>query len=121
MAKSKKQVCIWYKPNCQTCIKAKAILEKNKIQPEYFLYLEEEITEAMLVELLEKLHLKPEVLVRKKEPIYKEKFEGKKMTNKQWIKALVKHPILIERPIVIEGDQAFIGRPLERLEAFCKK
>jgi arsenate reductase (glutaredoxin) len=69
----------------------------------------------MILYVLKKLGIPAEELVRKKEPIYKEKFEGKKMTEEKWIKALMEYPILIQRPIIIKGDKAVFGRSEEEL------
>ena len=55
----------------------------------------------------------PEQLVRKGEDSYKSKYAGKALTDAQWIEAMVKDPILIERPIVVAGTRAAIGRPPE--------
>jgi arsenate reductase len=59
--------------------------------------------------------MKPEQIVRKGEGVYKQKFAGKALTDEQWLDALVKNPILIERPIVVKGDRAVIGRPPENV------
>lgn len=66
------------------------------------------------------LGIKPEQLVRKKEPLYKEQYEGKKITGAQWLKILHENPILIERPILVSGDRAIIGRPVETIVEFLK-
>lgn len=66
------------------------------------------------------LGIKPEQLVRKKEPLYKENYEGKKITGTQWLKILHENPILIERPILVSGDRAIIGRPVETIVEFLK-
>ncbi|CAN5438123.1 arsenate reductase (glutaredoxin) [soil metagenome] len=91
------------------------ILKKKKIEPEIFLYSVNPPSEDEIKALLKKLGIKAEELIRKKEKIYKEKFEGKKMTEEKWIKAMAKYPLLIERPIVIKGNKAVIGRPIEKI------
>lgn len=59
--------------------------------------------------------MKAEDIIRKKEPLFIKKFEGKKLTEEQWIKTLVKNPTLIERPIIVKGNKAVIGRPTENI------
>ena len=71
-----------------------------------------------LKEIVKMLGIQPEQLVRKKEPLYKEKYEGKKITGAQWLKILHDNPILIERPILVSGDKAIIGRPVETIVEF---
>jgi arsenate reductase len=83
-------------------------------------YLVETPSEEELKEILRMLGIKAEQLVRKKEPLYKENYEGKKISDKEWIKILHDNPILIERPIVINGDRAIIGRPIETIVDFIK-
>lgn len=73
-----------------------------------------------LKEIVRMLGIKPEQLVRKKEPLYKENYEGKKITGTQWLKILHENPILIERPILVSGDRAIIGRPVETIVEFLK-
>ena len=90
-------------------------LKKKKIKPEVFLYLETVPTEEEIKSVLKKLGIKAEELIRKKESIYKEKFMDKKMSEEKWIKAMMKYPILIERPIIIKGNKAVIGRPTEKI------
>ncbi len=91
------------------------ILDEIKVKANVVEYLINPPTEEELVEILKKLGMKASELVRTSETLYKNKFEGKKMTEDQWLKALVKHPILIERPIVVRGNKAVIARPAERL------
>ena len=78
-------------------------------------YLKDVPTEKALKEVLKKLGLKPEDLLRKKEPLFVEKYKGKKLTDAQWIKVMTESPILIERPVAIYGNKAIIGRPAERV------
>ena len=59
--------------------------------------------------------LKPEELLRRGEAIYKDNYKGKELTNEEWIDAMIEHPKLIERPIVVSSDKAIIGRPPENV------
>ena len=113
---------IYFKPNCATCQTAmKFVKENTKEKIETVEYLVEVPTQKDIKDILRMLGIKAEQLVRKKEPVYKELFEGKKISNNEWIKIFVKHPILIERPIVVLGDKAIIGRPPETIVEFLKK
>lgn len=78
-------------------------------------YIKNPLSKNELAELLIKLKMKAEDLVRKSETIFNKKFEGKSLTEDEWIDAMVQYPILIERPIFINGDKAVIGRPAERV------
>ena len=62
--------------------------------------------------------MQPADLVRHGEAAYKENYAGKELSDEEWLDALVAHPILIERPIVVRGDRAVIGRPAERVMEF---
>jgi arsenate reductase (glutaredoxin) len=107
---------VYFKPNCATCQTALSILKKNTDEKlELVEYLVETPTQKEIKEILQMLGMKAEDLVRKKESLYKEKFEGKKISNSEWIKILVKNPILIERPIVVKNGKAIIGRPPEKI------
>ena len=74
-----------------------------------------------LKDIIAKLGIKPFELVRKKETVFLEKFKDKKFTDAEWITILVENPILIERPIVIDGYGAIIARPPELLDEFLKR
>ena len=107
---------VYFKPNCATCITALSLLKKStKEEMELIEYLVETPTPKEIKEILKMLGMKAEDLVRKKEHLYKEKYEGKKISNSEWIKILSKNPILIERPIVVKDGKALIGRPPEKI------
>ena len=78
-------------------------------------YLDTPPTEDELRDILDKLNLPIEYLIRTGEEIYKTAFKGKDLTDDEWIKALVKNPSMLERPIVVKDDQAIIGRPPENV------
>jgi arsenate reductase len=113
--KKKENIEVWHKTTCSKSCEVMSLLKEHKIKPDIFLYTVTPPTEEEIKGILKKLGIKAEELIRKKESIYKEKFEGKKMTEEKWIKAMVKFPILIERPIVIKGNRAVIGRPTEKI------
>lgn len=94
--------------------------EHHVVPDEVVEYLAEVPTEKELRDVLKKLGITAQELVRTKEPIYSEKFAGKKMTEEKWIKAMLKYPILIQRPIIIKGDKAVFGRSEEELNRIIK-
>ena len=109
---------ILHNPRCgksRTCL---AFLDNSKEEFEIRNYIQNPLTQAELNELIQKLGIKPIELVRQKETVWIDHFKGKTLTDTQIIKALPEYPILIERPIVIKGNQAIIGRDLEKLEKF---
>jgi arsenate reductase (glutaredoxin) len=115
-----KKVTLYYNPRCTKCREALCILEDKGIKTEIKEYLKEPPTEKELKSLLSKLGLKPMNIIRTKEPIFVKKFKGKKYSDAEWIKIMCKNPILIERPIAIEGDKAIVGRPPEKIISILK-
>jgi len=108
---------IYHNPRCRKSRETLEILTQKGIEPEIILYLENTISEEELNKILKKLKVSASDIIRKGEAIYKEKFKGKKMTEGQWIKAMIKYPKLMERPIVVKGNRAVIGRPPENVNA----
>lgn len=78
-------------------------------------YLKNNPTHKDLETIITKLGIKPEALIRKGEEDFKANFKDKNLSDSEWIEAMVKFPKLIERPIVIKGNKAVIGRPTERI------
>lgn len=102
-----------HNPRCSKSRQAKQILEENEVDFEVREYLKEELSARELEEIIQKLEMSPFDLLRKGEAIYKEKYKGKELSDKEWIQAMVENPKLIERPILINGDKAVVGRPPE--------
>lgn len=108
-------ITIYHNPRCGKSRGALAILEEHGIEPVIVEYLKTPLTKSELRALLAKLRMKPEQIVRKGEDIYKSQFSNKSLSDDQWLDALAGHPILIERPIVVKGTRAVIGRPPEKV------
>ncbi len=113
-------VTIYHNTRCSKSRDVCSILEKKKVKTEVVEYLKNPPTATEIKELLKMLGMKASELVRKKEPIFLEKYAGKKLTEALWIKAMVQNPILIERPIIVNGKKAIIGRPPEKVLEFLK-
>ena len=108
---------IYHNSRCGKSRECLAFLEKSGQEYEIIKYLEDVPTFDELKEIIKKLGIKPIELVRRKEKIWMENFKDKPMTDDEIINAMISNPILIERPIVINGDKAIIGRPLEKVTA----
>jgi arsenate reductase len=108
-----KKVQILYNPRCSKCREALSLLEGESCEIEVVEYLKNIPTKKEIKNILDKLGLKAFDIVRKKEAVYLEKFKNKTFTDEEWIQLLIENPILIERPIIIDGYKAIIGRPPE--------
>jgi arsenate reductase len=73
-------------------------------------------TKDELKSILKKLGIPAEALIRKSEQQYKDEFKGKQFSETEWIQIMVENPKLIERPIVVKGDRAVLGRPPENVK-----
>jgi arsenate reductase len=111
---------IYHNPRCSKSRETLALLEQAGAAPRIVEYLRTPPTAAELKALIGKLGIEPEQLVRKGEEVYKSQYAGKTLTAAQWIDAMVKHPVLIERPIVIKGEQAILGRPPENVKTLLR-
>ena len=93
-------------------------MENSKKEFEIINYLTNPPSFEELSAIIQKLNIKPIELVRQKEKIWIENFKDQKLNDEQIIQAMISHPILIERPIVIDGNSAIIGRDLEKVASF---
>lgn len=106
---------IFHNPRCRKSRETLALIEDKGVDPEIVFYLENVPSQKQLKEIIKMLGIKAHDLVRKTEAIYKENYKGKEYSESEWIKLMVKHPKLIERPIVIKGKKAVLGRPPENV------
>lgn len=111
---------IYHNQNCSKSCAAIDALNKLDTAYEVVEYLETTPSAETLENIISMLGIKPEELVRKNEPVFLEKFEGKTLSDQQWIEAMITYPILIERPIVVFDGKAVIGRPLEKVISLLK-
>jgi len=108
------KVTIYHNPRCSKSRKTLALLRERGIEPEVILYLETPPDAAMLDRILKLLGREPRALMRRKEPAYKEAgLDDPSLSREALIAAMVAHPILIERPIVLANGKAALGRPPE--------
>jgi arsenate reductase len=106
---------IYHNPRCSKSRQTLQILRDANKQVEVIEYLTNPPTFEELKSLIEMLGISPEQLLRKNEAIFKDQFKGKVFTNDEWIKIMIENPKLIERPIVVEGNKAVLGRPPENV------
>lgn len=104
-----------HNPRCKKSREALALLESKNITPEIRLYLKEPLSRTEIAEVIDKLGIPPENIVRRNEPDFKNHYKGKTLTKEAWLDALAKYPKLIERPILINNKSAVIGRPPEKV------
>ena len=106
---------LYHNPRCSKSRATLALLQEQGIEPKVVDYLKTPPSAAELRSVLDKLGIAPEQLVRKGEDVYKSKYAGRHLSDAQWIEALLADPILIERPIVVSGRRAVLGRPPENV------
>ncbi len=114
------KIKIYHNNRCSKSRNGLCILEDSKQDFEVINYLETPPTKSELKELLTMLDFTPIQLVRKGEKIWKENYKGKDLTDTQIITAMIENPKLIERPIVVKGDKAVVGRPPKNIEELLK-
>ena len=112
---------IYHNPRCSKSRQTLALLKEQGIDPEVILYLDTPLKAVQLKALLAKLAISPRELLRKGEGDYKEQgLADKSLTDAYLIKMMCQFPKLIERPIVIKGNKAVLGRPPENALALIK-
>ncbi|MBP8824759.1 MAG: arsenate reductase (glutaredoxin) [Flavobacteriales bacterium] len=107
---------IYHNARCSKSRCALQLLQENGIEPQVVNYLQEAPSIEELEKLVMKLGIPAVELVRKNEPLFKEKYKGLKLNEHEWIREMHENPQLIERPIVVKGHKAVIGRPVENVK-----
>ena len=107
---------IYHNPRCSKSRQTLALIEEKGIEPEIILYLEATPSKEELVDLLKKLGIGPRALLRKGEDAYKENnLKDESLSDNALIDFMIQFPKLIERPIVVNGSKAVLGRPPENV------
>ncbi|MCB2194320.1 MAG: arsenate reductase (glutaredoxin) [Bacteroidetes bacterium] len=108
---------IYHNTRCKKSRGGLKYLEDKGINPDIIEYLKDEpFTEKSLSDVIQKLGIKPQELIRTQEPIYKQNYKGKEFSDQEWIKILVENPKLIRRPIIVKDDQAVVGDIVEHID-----
>lgn len=109
-------ITIYHNPKCSKSRQTLQLLEKRGIKPKIVEYLKTPPTQLELKNILSLLKMEPRDLMRKKEPEYKQaSLDDTSLTKEALIRAMAKHPKLIERPIVLANGKAALGRPPENV------
>ncbi len=106
---------MYHNNRCGKSRQALQLLQEQGQEVQVIEYLKTTPTAEELRLVIQKLGIEPEQLLRKGEPLFKEKFANQVHTAEEWVQIMSENPILIERPIVVNGEKAVIGRPPEKV------
>ncbi|EQB39146.1 hypothetical protein M947_08275 [Sulfurimonas hongkongensis] len=115
-----REVTIWYNPSCSKCREALAILMNSTYEVQAVNYLETIPTKDEITTALTMLGMNPRELMRTKEDIYSELNLKDEDDYDKLVDAMIKHPILIERPVIFKESKAIIGRPTSIIDKFLQ-
>ncbi len=115
------EVTIWHNPRCSKSREALGLLQEHGVEADIVKYLEERPSAEELKAILKKLGMSARELMRTKEELYKELGLKEVDDEALLIQAMAENPKLIERPIVVMGDKAVIGRPPQKVVEFVGK
>lgn len=107
---------IYHNPRCKKSRAGLKFLEEKNTDFEIVQYLKEPITINELTDIFAKLNLKPSEMIRKQEAIFKSDFKGKEFTEDEWIRIMIKHPKLMNRPIIVGKHKAVWGDPADNID-----
>ncbi len=104
-------IVIYHNPNCSKSRESLEILETTKEDIQMIKYLDHTLGSEKLSKIIKLLKIRPIELIRQNEILWKENFKHLEFTDEELVEVMCKYPQLIERPIIINGDKAVIGRP----------
>jgi arsenate reductase len=111
-------ITVYEKPTCTKCRELDRFLRESGVDFSKVNYYLEPLSQKQLTELIGKMKIGPRDLLRKSEPIYRELGLAKgQFTDDEIIALMVRHPDLMQRPIIERGDRAVLGRPTENVKS----
>ena len=110
------EIIVYHNPRCSKSRQALSFLDERDLEYKIIEYLKNPVSVQELKLILKKLRINAESLIRKGEAEFKQNFKGKNLSEEEWVLAMVNFPKLMERPIVIKGNEAVIARPYNRIE-----
>ena len=111
---------IYHNPRCRKSRSGLEYLKQKGVEFQVVEYMKAHFTVGTLKEVLAKLNLSPQEIIREHEDIYKKKFRGRNFTEMEWIKILIENPNLIKRPIVVKDYKAVWADPPENIDKLFK-
>jgi len=116
MKKNNPSLLYYHNPRCSKSRQGLSLLQEKGLEFEVKEYLQDPLTVSELSDLFQKLDIKPQDVIRRKEAVFKGlNLSGKNLSPQEWAEVIVKNPILLERPILVKGNKAVMGRPPEKL------
>ncbi len=107
---------IYHNPRCSKSRAGLAYLKSKGYEFQIIDYLKNPLSKSTLKEILMKMNVKPQEIIRTQEAVYKAEFKGKNFTDEEWINVLIEHPKLIQRPIVSKDYKAILAQPPENID-----
>ncbi|MCE3295457.1 MAG: hypothetical protein K0R65_1171 [Crocinitomicaceae bacterium] len=115
MSSATPKTTLFYNPDCSKCQEAMCLLDDSKVEYEIVEYLTDVPTVDDLRRISEALKLPPMAFMRTGEPEFQQFYAGKELSDEECYEAMTRYPKLIERPILVQGNKAIIGRPPSRI------
>ncbi len=107
---------VYHNTRCKKSRAGLQYLQDKGLEVEIIEYLKNPLSVAELTDIFAKLDRKPSEMIRKQEAIFKSDFKGKNFTEDEWIRIIAENPKLLNRPIIVRGNKAVWGDPVENIE-----
>jgi arsenate reductase len=107
---------IYHNPRCRKSRAGLQYLKDKGFRVEVIEYMKKPLSEKELSDILVRLNKRPHEILRTQEDIFRNRFKGKNFTDVEWIKIMVEHPQLIQRPIIVKNYKAVIGDPPSNID-----